>query len=89
VFSRRAPQPPDGTAHERRYHLCQCWPRLSVAWVGAEVCLDPVSAAQEASGSLRRCRSLVLPALRNTFCELLPSPFLTIADSFWPSSPIP
>ena len=27
----------------RRYQLCQCWPRLPVAQVRAEVCLDPVS----------------------------------------------
>ena len=29
AFSRRMPQPQDGTAHEQRYQLCQCWPRLS------------------------------------------------------------
>src|SRR6266852_5532284 len=29
LFSQRAPQPPDGTAHEQSSQLCQCWPRLS------------------------------------------------------------
>ena len=29
LFSQAAPQPPDGTAHERSSQLCQCWPRLS------------------------------------------------------------
>ena len=29
AFSRRMPQSPDGTAHEQRYQLCPCGPRLS------------------------------------------------------------
>ena len=29
LFSRRAPQPPDGTAHERRYQSCPRWPKFS------------------------------------------------------------
>ena len=52
----------------------------------AEVCLDPVSGAQRVSVSLRRCRFPRLPALQNTSCVLLSSPFLTIADPFSASS---
>src|SRR5712692_101016 len=50
-----------------------------VAQVWAEVCLDPVPAAQGVSVSLCRCRFPRLPALQNTSCALFPSPFPPIA----------
>jgi hypothetical protein len=52
---------PMGQFMRRRYQLCQCWPRLPVAQVCAEVCLDPLSAPQGVSVSLHRCRFPRLP----------------------------
>lgn len=68
-----------GQFMRRCYQLCQCWPRLPVAQVCAEVCLHPVSAAPAVSVSLRRYRFPRLPTLQNTSCALLPAPFLPIA----------
>src|ERR1035438_10110957 len=50
-----------------------------VAQVRTEVCLDPVSAAQGVSVSLRRCRFLRLPTLQNTSCARFSVPSLPIA----------
>jgi hypothetical protein len=61
---------------------------VPVAQVCAEVCPAPISAAPSGVCIAPRCRFLRPPASQHQPCMLLPSQFLTIADTFSASSPI-
>ena len=63
-------------------------PGFPVAQVRAEVCLDPVSAAQGTSASLRRCRFPRLHVIAKHILRASPISFLPIADILPVSSPI-
>ena len=79
LFSQRAPQPPDGTAHERCYQLCQCWPRLSCRPGLGRSLSRPSSGSARSVCIAPQMPFSRLPALQNTSCALFPSPFPPIA----------
>ena len=89
LFSHRAPQPPDGTAHERCYQLCHCWPRLSCRQAWAEVCLNPVPAAQAVSVSLRRCPFSSVSRIAKHILRAFPISIPSHRDTFSAFSPRP
>jgi hypothetical protein len=78
-----------GQFMSRRYQLCHYWPRLSVAQVVAEACLDPISAAPSGLCLVPEMPFSSTPHIAHTSCVLLSTPFLTITDTFPAYSPMP